>query len=70
VRLSCTPQAFMDALARLADLSPQAKGELVAGCAAVVAEDGQWTPDEVELLRAVCDLLEMPLPNLPSMKAG
>jgi len=70
VRSSCTPQALMDALARLADLSPQAKGELVAGCAAVVAEDGQWTPDEVELLRAICDLLEMPLPNLPSMKAG
>ena len=64
VRSTCTMEAFERALVRLSALSPQAKGELVAGCAAVIAEDGQRTSDETELLRAVCDLLEMPLPAM------
>ena len=64
VRSTCTLDAFDRAMPRLAGLTPRAKGELIAGCAAAVGADGQHSADETELLRAVSDMLDMPLPAL------
>jgi uncharacterized tellurite resistance protein B-like protein len=64
VRASCTLEAFDQALLRLRELSPLAKGQLLAGCATVVHSDGRLTADETELLRSVSDLLDMPLPPM------
>jgi Zn-dependent protease with chaperone function/uncharacterized tellurite resistance protein B-like protein len=64
VRSSCTLDVFDRALARLGKLSPLFKGELIAACSAVVRADGSLTQDETELLRAVADMLDMPLPPM------
>ena len=63
-RSSCTLETFDRALASLGRLSPVSKGELVAACSAVVRADGALTQDETELLRAVADMLDMPLPQV------
>ena len=67
VRSACTLDAFDRAMSRLNALTPGAKGELIAGCMAVVGADGQWTADETELLRAAADMLDMPLPQMPGL---
>jgi tellurite resistance protein len=36
---------------------------LLTACAFVMRADGALTPDETELLRALADLLDMPLPD-------
>jgi len=64
VRESCTLEGADRALARLNELSPLLKGELITACSTVVQADGALTPDEAELLRAVADMLDMPLPPM------
>jgi uncharacterized tellurite resistance protein B-like protein len=61
-RSSCTLDAFDRALTQLGKLSPLSKGELITACSAVVRADGNLSQDETELLRAVADMLDMPLP--------
>jgi tellurite resistance protein len=56
------------ALKRLNGLAPLLKGELLTACAFVVRADGALTPDESELLLAVADALDMPLPQ--AMESG
>ncbi len=60
VTLGAVEQA-LDALARTA---PLAKGKLLEAAAAVAAQDGQLQPQEGELLRAIADGLDCPVPPL------
>ncbi len=48
----------------LAKLSPREKKMLLHGCAAVIAADGEVTVAEGELMRAVADALDCPMPPL------
>jgi hypothetical protein len=48
----------------LSKLSPREKKKLLHGCAAVIAADGEVTVAEGELMRAVADTLDCPMPPL------
>jgi Zn-dependent protease with chaperone function len=52
------------ALDKLARLSPPAKRTVMLACAGVVAHDGTAQAEELELLRAIADSLDAPLPPL------
>ena len=54
--------AVGEALDSLEQLRPDDKRRLVAACTATIASDGQVTVEEGEILRAVCDSLEVPMP--------
>jgi hypothetical protein len=56
------------ALRALSQVAPRHKRALVEAIAATVAWDREVTVSEVELLRAVCDTLDVPLP--PYSRAG
>jgi len=62
VRESCTFDALDCVLPRLDGLAPLLKGELLTACSFVMRADGTMTTDETELLRALADMLDMPLP--------
>jgi uncharacterized tellurite resistance protein B-like protein len=51
------------AVQRLDGLAPLFKGELLTACSFVMRADGALTEDETELVRALADLLDMPLPD-------
>jgi Zn-dependent protease with chaperone function len=55
------------ALPRLDRLKPADKGILVQALAAVVTHDGRMAPAELELLRAACALIHVPLPLLSAV---
>jgi len=55
---------FDQALDRLCTLHPIAKQLLVEGLVRTIAHDEQLAPEEAELLRAICTVLECPLPPL------
>jgi Zn-dependent protease with chaperone function len=57
------------ALGRLADLRPALKEKVLDACGLCAGHDGQVTVQEADLLRAVADALECPVPPL-SLKAG
>lgn len=48
----------------LARVSPLGKRNLIAACAETVAADGHIAPDELDLLRALADLWDCPVPLL------
>ncbi|HEY8965319.1 MAG TPA: TerB family tellurite resistance protein, partial [Candidatus Methylacidiphilales bacterium] len=50
------------ALDRLDQASPPLKRRILDACAAVVAADGQVLEWEAELLRAIADALDCPVP--------
>lgn len=52
------------ALARLAAIAPLQKPQLLAAMAACVVHDGQIRVAEAELMRAVADILDCPMPPL------
>ncbi len=52
------------ALSRLAALKPRFRKGLVEACAAAITNDRRIRPVEGELLRAVCDALDCPMPPL------
>lgn len=54
--------AFDAALDKLAAASPDVKRTLLTACGAVVMHDGSVNDQQVELLRAVADVLDCPLP--------
>ena len=60
VRLDAVGQA----LDELAHVSPREKKKLIEACARVIAEDGNVTRGEGELMRAVADSLGVPMPPL------
>lgn len=53
------------ALEKLSRSAPGLKRRLVAACAACVTADGRLGPDQGELLRAIADSLDCPVPPLP-----
>jgi hypothetical protein len=55
------------ALPRLDRLQPTDKETLVRALAAVVTHDGRMAPAELQLLRAACALIHVPLPLLTSV---
>jgi Zn-dependent protease with chaperone function len=65
------PPVFDQALDKLCDLRPQAKQLLIEGLVRCMAHDELLTPAEAELLRAICAVLDCPLPPvLPENAAG
>jgi Zn-dependent protease with chaperone function len=64
---SCTPFAIESALRALEELDPGEKERFVEACIASITQDQRMTPDEYDLLQAVCAVLECPLPmGLPA----
>ncbi|MDD4103248.1 MAG: hypothetical protein PHU80_11550 [Kiritimatiellae bacterium] len=68
-RRDCTLTAFDGAVRLLDNLTPLFKGELIMACSFVMRADGELSQDETELLSALADLLDMPLPPLPNNTA-
>lgn len=64
----CTLKNVDEALGRLADLRPTLKEAVLDACGLCAAHDGHVTIEEADLLRAVADALECPIPPL-SLKA-
>ncbi|MCB1693289.1 MAG: M48 family metallopeptidase [Pseudomonadales bacterium] len=54
-----------DALDRLAALKPLRKPKVLKACMATVAADGVVAPVETELVRAIADSLDCPMPPVP-----
>ncbi len=57
-------KAVDEALKVLAEAAPGLKKPILQGCAACIGADGKITLEEGELLRAVCDALDCPMPPL------
>jgi Zn-dependent protease with chaperone function len=55
-------KALDGALARLATLGPLHKRRLLKACIACIHADGKVSPEQAELLRAVSDALDCPMP--------
>ncbi len=64
----CTLKSVDEALARLADLRPALKESVLDACGLCAGADGSVTVAEADLLRAVADSLDCPVPPL-SLKA-
>jgi Zn-dependent protease with chaperone function len=60
----CTLDELHRSLQELAQVAPKHRRRLVDACAACVCADAVVTVQEAELLRAVCDMLDCPLPPL------
>jgi hypothetical protein len=58
----CSLEQLDAALDRLAQAAPLIKKNLVSACAQTVAADGLIKEEEAELLRAVADTLDCPIP--------
>jgi hypothetical protein len=56
--------AVSQALSVLAESAPRLKKHVLGACAAVVDADGQVTVEESELVRAIADALDSPMPVL------
>ena len=52
------------ALGELAKVAPRERRRLVDACAATICADARVTVKEAELLRAICDMLDCPMPPL------
>ena len=63
-RGDCTLRSIHEALDKLASTSPAIKRRLLHAAVIAVAVDGEVTVGEAELLRAIGDSLECPLPPL------
>jgi Zn-dependent protease with chaperone function len=61
---ACRLGALDDALAELTKVAPKQRARLVSACAACITADNTVNVYECELLRAVCDMLDCPLPPL------
>ncbi|MCK5941836.1 MAG: M48 family metalloprotease [Planctomycetes bacterium] len=57
-----TPQQLDQAIDALERVSPLGKRNLIQACAEVAAHDGHLDPDEVDLVRALAELWECPVP--------
>lgn len=60
----CRIEALEPILAKLSMLSPLLKESLLVGCADCVIHDGKVTPQEAEILRAIAESLDCPMPPL------
>ncbi len=67
----CRIERLSPALSRLAELTPLLKSPLVNACADCILDDGRVEPAEAELLRAICAVLDVPMPPLlPAAPTG
>jgi Zn-dependent protease with chaperone function len=67
----CGLSKLNEALVELAQAAAKQRGRLVGACAACICADSQVKVGEAELLRAICDLLDCPLPPLlPGMEVS
>tara|TARA_R110002072_G_scaffold243682_1_gene402702 strand:- start:14669 stop:16594 length:1926 start_codon:yes stop_codon:yes gene_type:complete len=60
--MQAKPRQLDRAIEQLGRMSPFAKRNLIAGCAAVAASDGHLSADEVDLIRALGELWDCPVP--------
>jgi Zn-dependent protease with chaperone function len=60
-------QAFDSALDKIALAAPDVKRTILTACGAVVMHDGEVNDEEVELLRAISDTLDCPVPPFVRM---
>jgi Zn-dependent protease with chaperone function len=60
----CKLESMEGVLTKLSGLSPLLKGSLISACADCVLQDGTITLQEAELLRAVAEALDCPMPPL------
>jgi len=60
----CNPKAITQVLGKLSQMSPLLKKTVIEACADAVIEDGVIMPAEAELLRAVSETLDCPMPPL------
>jgi Zn-dependent protease with chaperone function len=67
---ACTLKQVDEALARLADLRPTLKEAVLDACGLCAGHDGQVTVEEADLLRAVADALDCPVPPLSLKNSG
>ena len=58
----CGLSTLDEALTRLSAASPVLKRMILTACTACIAADGAVTVEEAELLRAVGDALDCPIP--------
>ncbi len=63
---ACDLAAIDSALNRLAESSPEVKRAVLKACRAAAAHDGIVDLREYELLRAIADALDCPMPPLPA----
>jgi uncharacterized tellurite resistance protein B-like protein len=61
---ACTLGALDRSLRELARLAPKQRARLVNACAACICADSAVKVEECELLRAICDMLDCPMPPL------
>lgn len=61
---ACGLRQIGDALTELNTVGPREKRAVINACAVCITADQQVTPTEAELLRAVCDSLDCPMPPL------
>jgi Zn-dependent protease with chaperone function len=64
----CSLEQIDAALNRLAQAAPQIKKNLIEACAQTVAADGAIQEREAELLRAIADTLDCPIPPFVQME--
>ena len=64
VREDCTLVEFDAALRALTKAVPSVKRRVIGACTACILADQQVTVREVEVLRAICDTLDCPMPPL------
>jgi Zn-dependent protease with chaperone function/uncharacterized tellurite resistance protein B-like protein len=74
---ACGLNALDEALKSLAQAAPKQRARLVGACASCICADAAVNVTECELLRAICDMLDCPMPPLvagqevsPSLFAG
>jgi len=58
------------ALNTLAEASPQLKKQILEACVCCVQADGRVAPDQADLLRAIADALDVPMPPMDRMRAS
>ncbi|MHC4516618.1 MAG: M48 family metallopeptidase [Planctomycetota bacterium] len=64
-RNECRLSVLHQALDRLVEATPECKRKILTACAHAAASDGQLRPAEAELLRAVADTMDCPMPPVP-----
>jgi len=63
-REACDLNAFDKSLHDLAQVAPKQRARLVGACASCICADAAVNVTECELLRAICDMLDCPMPPL------